>query len=136
MQPFAVPELPALPRDAGGPVFAEPWQAHAFALAVRLAEAGRFSAAEWAAALAEEIKEAQQLGDPDLGPTYYQHWLNALERLCVAKGLVSDAGLRQRTEQWRQAYLHTPHGQTVQLSAALPDTGQPQSSLMERNGPP
>ena len=118
MQPPAVPDLPALPRDAGGPVFAEPWQAHAFALAVRLAEAGSFSSAEWAAALAEEIRAAQQRGDPDLGPTYYQHWLNALERLCVAMGLVSDAGLRQRKEQWRQAYLHTPHGRPVELSAA------------------
>ena len=116
--PPAVPDLPALPRDAGGPAFAEPWQAHAFALAVRLAEAGRFSRAEWAAALAEEIRAAQQRGDPDLGPTYYQHWLNALERLCVAKGLVSDAGLRQRKEQWRQAYPHTPHGRPVELSAA------------------
>ena len=118
MQPPAVPDLPALPRDAGGPVFAEPWQAHAFALALRLAEAGGFSSTEWAAALAEEIRAAQQCGDPDLGPTYYQHWLNALERLCVAKGLVSDAGLRQRKEQWRQAYPHTPHGRPVELSAA------------------
>ena len=28
--------LPALPRDHEGPVFAEPWQAQAFAMAVRL----------------------------------------------------------------------------------------------------
>ena len=28
-------ELPRLPRDEGGPVFAEPWQAQAFALAFR-----------------------------------------------------------------------------------------------------
>jgi nitrile hydratase accessory protein len=118
MNPPAVPDLPALPRDAGGPVFAEPWQAHAFALAVRLAEVGCFSWPEWVAALGEEIRAAQQRGDPDLGPTYYQHWLGALQRLCVAKGLVSDAGLRRRMEQWRQAYLHTPHGRPVELSAA------------------
>ena len=67
MQPPAVPALPALPRDAGGPAFAEPWQAHAFALAVRLAEAGGFSRAEWAAALAEEIRAAQRRGDPIWG---------------------------------------------------------------------
>jgi nitrile hydratase accessory protein len=120
MQPSAVPDLSALPQGKDDPVFAEPWQAHAFALAVRLADAGRFSSSEWAAALGEEIRAAQERGDPDRGPTYYQHWLNALERLCVAKGLVSDVGLRQRKEQWRQAYLHTPHGQPVELSAAEP----------------
>ena len=112
-------DLPALPRDAGGPVFAEPWQAHAFALAVRLSEAGCFSWAEWATVLAEEIRAAQARGDPDLGQTYYHHWLQALERLCVAKGLVSEAGLGRRREEWRQAYLHTPHGKPIELAAGV-----------------
>ena len=35
--------LPSLPRDADGPAFAEPWQAQAFALAVRLSEKGHFT---------------------------------------------------------------------------------------------
>ena len=68
--------------------------------------------------LSQEIQAAQERGDPDLGPTYYQHWLTALERLCIAKGLVSSRTCRQRKEEWRQAYLHTPHGQPVELSAA------------------
>ena len=46
--------LPQLPRDEGGPVFAEPWQAQAFALAVKLSEQGHFTWKEWAAALGEE----------------------------------------------------------------------------------
>jgi nitrile hydratase accessory protein len=114
--PVPLAELPALPIDQDGPVFREPWEAHAFALAVRLAEAGYFSWAEWAAVLAEEIKSAQQRGDPDLGTTYYRHWLAALERLCAARGLVSVPGLEQRKEAWRRAYLHTPHGQPVVLT--------------------
>lgn len=50
--------LPPLPRDESGPVFAEPWQAQAFALAVKLSEDGHFTWKEWAAALAAELKAA------------------------------------------------------------------------------
>src|SRR5271163_4532001 len=84
-------DLPQLPRDEGGPVFAEPWQAQAFALAVRLSAQGHFTWKEWAAALAEELKSAEDRGEADDGSRYYQHWLAALERLVMAKGL-SDAG--------------------------------------------
>jgi len=115
---IAIHELPALPRDQEGPVFNEPWEAQAFALAVRLSEAGCFSWSEWTTALSQEIKAAQGRGDPDLGQTYYCHWLNALEWLCVEKGLVGREDMRQRTETWRCAYRHTPHGQPVELSAA------------------
>ncbi len=108
-------DLPALPRDEQGPVFREPWEAHAFALAVRLSAAGHFTWSEWAAALSEQIRLAQERGDPDLGSTYYHHWLRTLEALCTSKGLTSMADLHRRTEQWRDAYLHTPHGQPVQL---------------------
>jgi nitrile hydratase accessory protein len=120
MSPFtvAIPDLPALPRDEGGPVFNEPWEAHAFALAVRLSESGCFSWPEWAAALSQEIRAAQERGEPDLGHSYYHHWLNALERLCAEKRLVSGADTHRRKEQWRRAYLHTPHGQPIELSAA------------------
>jgi nitrile hydratase accessory protein len=111
----AIHDLPALPRDPEGPVFNEPWEAQAFALAVGLSEAGYFSWTEWAAVLSREIKAAQSQGDPDRGLTYYQHWLNALERVCAQKGLVASADMHQRKEEWRHAYLHTPHGKPVEL---------------------
>ena len=113
--PGDIHDLPALPRDGAGPVFSEPWEAHAFALAVRLSEAGLFSWPEWASFLAQEIRAAHDRGDPDLGPTYYHHWLGALERLCALKGLVNSAELQRRTEQWRAAYFNTPHGQPIEL---------------------
>ena len=75
--------------DADEPVFREPWEAQAFALAVALREHGVFSATEWADALGAEIKRAQAAGDPDTGDTYYRHWLAALERLVAAKGLTT-----------------------------------------------
>jgi nitrile hydratase accessory protein len=111
-------ELPSLPRDEAGPVFREPWEAHAFALAVSLSEAGRFTWPEWTAALTESIQAAQTQGDADLGNTYYQHWLGALEQLCARKGLVAPAVREQRREEWRRAYLNTPHGQPIELAAA------------------
>ena len=109
--------LPALPRDAGGPVFAEPWQAQAFALAVRLSEQGYFTWKEWAAALAGELKAAAARGEADDGSHYYDHWLRTLERLATAKGLTDSGELSQRKEAWADAYRHTPHGKPVQLKS-------------------
>ena len=107
--------LPRLPRDESGPVFAEPWQAQAFALAVKLSEQGHFTWKEWAAALAEELKAAADHGEPDDGSHYYEHWLAALEKLVVDKGLADPGALLARKAAWRDAYLHTPHGQPVEL---------------------
>ena len=104
-----------LPRDQDGPVFKEPWEAEAFALALRLHERGLFTWTEWAETLAEEIARAQQAGDPDLGDTYYQHWLAALERLVQAKGVVSQTELTERRDAWGRAVHATPHGQPVIL---------------------
>lgn len=108
--------LPRLPQDAGGPVFAEPWQATAFALAVRLSAAGHFTWKEWAATFAEELKSAAARGEPDDGSHYYHHWLAALERLVVAKRLSDPQALFDRKEAWAEAYRHTPHGSPVVLA--------------------
>ena len=107
--------VPQLPPDAGGPVFAEPWQAQAFALAVKLSEQGHFTWKEWAATLAEELKSAADLVEPDDGSHYYEHWLAALERLVTVKGLADEAALLARKEAWADAYRRTPHGKPVEL---------------------
>jgi len=114
-RPDRLAALPRLPRDAGGPVFAEPWEAQAFALAVKLSESGHFTWKEWAAALADELKAAADSGEPDDGSRYYYHWLAALERLVKEKGLADPAALAARKEAWADAYRHTPHGQPVEL---------------------
>ena len=80
---------PGEPRDDSGPVFREPWEAQAFAMTLALYERGLFTWPEWAAALAAEISAAQTSGDPDLGDTYYRHWLAALEKLVAEKGASS-----------------------------------------------
>lgn len=106
--------LPGQPRDETGPVFAEPWQAQAFALAVQLSEAGYFTWAEWAETLGAELQAA---GEDD-GSRYYDTWLRALERLSLSKGLTDAVALDQRTAAWADAYRRTPHGQPVELRGA------------------
>ena len=112
-EPFAEP--PRLRRDGGGPVFAEPWQAQAFALAVRLSEQGHFTWKEWASALAGELEATARRGQPDDGSRYYEHWLAALERIVTEKGLADATALRTRKAAWVAAYQNTPHGQPVEL---------------------
>jgi nitrile hydratase accessory protein len=110
---------PGLPiGDADQPVFAEPWQAQAFALVLSLHQRGLFSWPEWAAALAARITLAQAAGDADLGDTYYSHWLAALEDIVAAKGVSSGAELQRYASAWDHAADRTPHGQPIELRAA------------------
>jgi nitrile hydratase accessory protein len=109
--------LSRFPRETDYPVFAEPWEAQAFALAVKLSEQGHFTWKEWAAALADEIKAASSGGEPDDGSRYYHHWLAALEQLVTAKSLADSAALVARKEAWAEAYRRTPHGQPIELAA-------------------
>jgi nitrile hydratase accessory protein len=124
--------LPPLPRDEGGPVFAEPWQAQAFALAVKLSEQGHFTWKEWAAALASELAAAAKRGEPDAGSHYYDHWLAALEHLVQAKGLLDGAALVERKQAWADAYRHTPHGKPIELSPVLAERAPDRDSGLKK----
>ena len=113
----ATSAVPGIPRDDDGPVFREPWEAHAFAMALALHERGLFTWSEWATALAGEIKRAQAAGDPDTGETYYQHWLATLERIVADKGVTTDDALHRTRDAWDHAADRTPHGQPIELRA-------------------
>ena len=95
--------------------FAEPWQAQAFALAIRLSDAGLFTRGEWSEALGAQLKAAADSGAPDDGSRYYEHWLAALEKLVTSKGLTDADALAARKDEWAHAYRETPHGQPVEL---------------------
>ena len=112
----AIDALPGIPRDDGGPVFREPWEAQAFAMALALHGRGLFTWKEWAAALADEIRRAQQGGDPDNGETYYRHWLATLERLIAAKGVATSETLHRYRDAWDHAADRTPHGLRIELT--------------------
>ena len=109
------PDPMSRPRDDGGPVFREPWEAQAFAMTLALHQRGLFSWSEWATALAAQIRKAQVAGDADLGDTYYRHWLLALEALVAAKGTSSPEELSQHRCAWAHAADRTPHGQPIDL---------------------
>ena len=100
------PETPA--------VFAEPWQAQAFALTLKLHEGGVFTWGEWAQALGAELAT-----DPDDdGSRYYEHWVAALERLAIARALTAPDELARRKAAWKHAFELTPHGKPVELAAS------------------
>lgn len=107
--------LPGQPEEDGEPVFREPWEAQAFAMAVHLHERGLFTWSEWATTLAEEIERAQSAGDPDTGETYYHHWLAALERRVAEAGVASADDQERMRNAWRRAAARTPHGQPIEL---------------------
>ena len=111
----ATEDVASIPRDSDGPVFREPWEAQAFAMALALHERGLFTWPEWAAMLSAEIKRAQQAGDPDTGETYYHHWLNALERMVADKGITDAETLRRYHDAWDHAADRTPHGLPIEL---------------------
>ena len=112
----ATAEVTSIPRDDDGPVFREPWEAVAFAMALALHERGLFTWSEWAATIAEEIKRAQAAGDPDTGETYYRHWLNALERVVAEKGVTDGKTLARYRDAWDHAADRTPHGKPIELA--------------------
>jgi nitrile hydratase accessory protein len=111
----ATEAVPSIPRDSEGPVFREPWEAQAFAMALALHARGLFTWPEWAATLADEIKRAQAAGDPDTGETYYRHWLNALERIVAEKGIATRDTLHRYRDAWDHAADRTPHGDPIEL---------------------
>lgn len=113
----AADAIPTLPRDADGPVFREPWEAQAFAMALALHKRGVFTWPEWAEALAAEIRRAQAAGDPDTGDTYYRHWLATLETLVARKGVANEATLHRYRDAWDRACHRTPHGAPIELTA-------------------
>ncbi len=111
----ALAAVPAIPRDAAGPVFAEPWQAQVFAITLALHERGLFSWPEWATYLSAAIKQAQSDGDPDTGDSYYHHCLAALEVLLQDKGVAGGGQLSALKQAWAAAAESTPHGQPIEL---------------------
>ena len=113
----ATSALKSIPRDGDGPVFREPWEAQAFAMALSLYDRGLFTWNEWAATLADEIKRAQASGDPDTGETYYRHWLATLERLIATKGIASLETQHRYRDAWDHAADRTPHGSPIELRA-------------------
>ncbi len=111
--------LTPLQRKNNEPVFDEAWQAQVLGIADSLVELGLLSRDEWASALGEELKNNQSTGAPDNAESYYRAVLRAVEVLLDGKKIMTEPELSDRIEEWRQAYLRTPHGQPVELHAEI-----------------
>jgi nitrile hydratase accessory protein len=107
---------PPIARDAGGPVFREPWEAQAFAMVVALHEAKLFSWSEWTEALSRQIQASTGAESIETEDSYYRNWLIALESLVIEKGGVSRQLLTARAAAWARAAEATPHGQPILLA--------------------
>ena len=113
LQQACVDQLPDSIKQGEGPVFAEPWQAQAFAMTVSLLEQGKFTWNEWAECIGAEIANARANGIADDGSEYYLLWLRALEHLVTDKQLADRSELEVVKDKWHHAYESTPHGQKV-----------------------
>ncbi len=104
------------PVKSGQPAFAELWQAQVLAMADLLIQSGQISATNWSETLGKQlaIKQAEK----DTQENYYQAVLAALTELTEARNIISVNQLEQREEDWKKAYLSTPHGQPVLLKSS------------------
>jgi nitrile hydratase accessory protein len=93
-------------------VFAEPWQAQAFALTVHLHERGVFSWSEWAEHLSHEVHRPGRAAD---GSDYFDAWVAALTHILVEKGLAEEAAVLALQQSWQRAAEATPHGSVIAL---------------------
>ncbi len=105
---------PGLPRSPEGvPVFAEPWQAQAFAMTVHLHARGVFSWTEWAESLSSEVHRPERAAD---GSDYFDAWVSALAGLLERKGLADRETVEDLRESWQRAAEATLHGAPIELS--------------------
>jgi nitrile hydratase accessory protein len=107
---------PLATQDNDAP-FAEPWQAQVMALAFAASQKGIFSPAQWSEALGAELRKNGVSGAIDDRTSYYQAALLALETLLHTGGSLTQETVMRREMEWRRAYLNTPHGMPIELSA-------------------
>ncbi|CAN7569439.1 nitrile hydratase accessory protein [Rhizobium sp. LjRoot254] len=105
------PELPL--SLEGAPVFAEPWHAEAFAIAVHLNERGLFTWSEWAETLSAKLHQPGR--SPD-GSDYFDCWVEALSALLESKGVADAATILSLQHSWQRAAEATPHGKPIELA--------------------
>jgi nitrile hydratase accessory protein len=106
----AIAQMEDLPRRNGELVFAAPWQARAFGVAVALCASQGIEWDTFRIRLIGEIGawEREHGTDAD-GWEYYERWLASLERLVLELGLVDGPEVAARVAQIAHADGHD-HG--------------------------
>ena len=107
--------VPGIPRDAEGPVFREPWEAQAFAMALALHERGLFTWTEWAATLGRRDQaragRRRSRHRRDLLPPLAR----ALERWSPRRASPTPRRCARYRDAWDHAADRTPHGKPIEL---------------------
>ncbi|MDP9565302.1 UNVERIFIED_ORG: nitrile hydratase accessory protein [Kosakonia oryzae] len=98
--------------------FEHPWQAQVFSLIVYLHQAGQFSWKAWVDVFSTEIKASPLQKGESINDAYYRQWVSAAEKMLLSLELTGKEDITRRTNEWRQAYLNTPHGMPVVLTSA------------------
>ncbi|AGP47184.1 Nitrile hydratase beta subunit [Serratia plymuthica] len=109
------PDAPA----ADNAPFEHPWQAQVFSLIVYLHQAGQFSWKAWVDVFSDEIKASPMQENESINDAYYRQWVSAAEKMLLSLELTGEQDIARRTDEWRQAYLNTPHGMPVVLTSAI-----------------
>ena len=87
----------ALPRTSGELIFQAPWEGEAFAMAVALCGGGIYPWGDFQGRLIAAIAAADgKQFPPETQPTYYEHWLIALEALLIEKRILSKARIDRK----------------------------------------
>jgi nitrile hydratase accessory protein len=107
----------APPRSNGELVFAEPWESRAFGLTMTLAEGGAFTWDEFRDHLITRIGAWEEDHPEGECYSYYRCWVEALERVLDARGLLPGedvtsraADLADRPAGWDHGHEHGDHG--------------------------
>ena len=112
-------DIPVEPENS--PPFTEPWHALVFALTMKMAQSGHFTWPQWAARFAGNLAQASAAGAPKDASHYDDTWLATFEELLSERGLASPQDVLALKTAWTQAYLHTPHGEPVELARPQPE---------------
>ena len=95
--------------------FHKPWHAQIFALTVHLNEQGHFDWKDWSKVFSDALSSK---GSKDLiinDDDYYLIWLRTLEKFLGETVKIQSDEITQYFQDWRAAFLNTPHGQPVKL---------------------
>jgi nitrile hydratase accessory protein len=87
----------ALPRKNGELVFEAPWEGRAFGMAVALSDQRVYGWDEFRARLIDEIATADAA---NIGSTYYERWVAALETVLTTRGVITRAELDVRAAEY------------------------------------
>lgn len=87
-----IADTDGLPRKNGELVFQAPWEGRAFGMAVVLNQKGAYPWGDFRAGLVDEIAKGE--------PEYYKSWVNALESLLLARGVVTHDEVAERAAEY------------------------------------